>query len=211
MEMLQRILIAEDDATSRRVLELVLGKWGFDVASAVDGNEALEKALAPDSPDLMIFDWMMPGLEGPEVIRQVRAAKFKSLKYIIMLTTMDRKEDIVTGLKGGADDYITKPFSHGELRARIDVGIRILELSDALSLRIQELEVALEQVKALQGILPICMHCHKIRDEDEVWQRLEKYVEQHSEAHFSHGLCPECAQKYYGDLLNDKDDDLAES
>ena len=101
----------------------------------------------------------------------------------------------------GADDYITKPFDSEELRARIRVGIRILDLQEALSDRVRDLESALAQIRTLHGIIPICTRCHKIRDDAEIWQRLEIYIEQHSDAQFSHGLCPDCLRELYGEEL----------
>jgi len=111
----------------------------------------------------------------------------------------DRKEDIVSGLDAGANDYVIKPFEQEELRARLRVGERVVELQSALNDRVKELQKALSHIKTLQGILPICMHCHKIRDDQDVWQRLEKYIAEHSGVQFSHGLCPECRKKYYPD------------
>jgi hypothetical protein len=97
----------------------------------------------------------------------------------------------------GADDYIAKPYDIPELRARVDVGRRMVEVQGQLVDRVRELRAALDHVKTLQGILPICMHCHKIRNDSNSWDRIEKYIEEHSKAEFSHGLCPECLEKHY--------------
>ena len=101
------------------------------------------------------------------------------------------------GLEAGADDYIVKPVDSQELRARINAGVRIIELQKALADRVRELEEEKKHVKTLQGLIPICMHCHRIRDDKEIWERLETYIERHSNAAFSHALCPECLEKYY--------------
>ena len=192
-----RILIAEDDETSRAVLSALLKKWGHELVSTCDGDEAWTALQASDAPCLAILDWMMPGKDGPELCRRAREMNRTSPLYIILLTALGRKEDVVTGLEAGADDYVTKPFSNEELRARIQVAQRVIELQFALAGRVEELEDALAHVKALQGIIPICMHCHKIRADQESWELMETYIQDHSQAEFSHGLCPECLEKHY--------------
>jgi len=192
-----RILIAEDDATSRRLLEAVLNKWGHEVVSTRDGNEAWAALENAAPPTLAILDWMMPGIDGVEVCRRVRQRAELEPTYLILLTALGGKEDIVAGLEAGANDYVTKPFDASELRARVKVGERVVELQSALAGRVDELQEALGHVKKLQGLLPICMHCHRIRNDAESWQRIELYVEDHSDAQFSHGVCPECLEKYY--------------
>ena len=117
-----KILTAEDDSTSRRVLENVLPKWGYDVVSVSNGKQALAKLQEKDAPRLVVLDWMMPEMDGLEVCRRVRQADGAETMYIILLTARRDKNDIVEGLGAGADDYISKPFDIHELRARIDVG-----------------------------------------------------------------------------------------
>ena len=195
-----RVLIAEDDATSRRLLEVVLAKWRYEVVSVRDGLDAWETLQQEDAPRLAILDWMMPGMDGSEVCRRARELARQPPAYIILLTALDRKEHVVAGLEAGANDYVTKPFNRNELRARLEVGRRVVELQSALANRVAELENALDHIKTLQGILPICVHCHKIRDDQESWQRIENYIEAHSDAQFSHGLCPECRRKFYPEL-----------
>ena len=194
-----KILIAEDDPTSRQILEIMLGKWGYEVVVACDGNEAWQAFQTDDSPRLAILDWMMPGMDGVEVCRKVRESGTPPIVYIIVLTAKDRKEDIVSALGAGANDYVVKPFEREELLARIRVGERMVALQSALAERVEELQAALSHIKTLQGILPICMHCHKIRDDQDAWQKLEQYVTQHSDAKLSHSICPECMEKYYPD------------
>ncbi|NIA16275.1 MAG: response regulator [Nitrospiraceae bacterium] len=202
-----RILIAEDDETSRIVLETLLKKWGHEVIATSDGDEAWTALRASDAPRLAILDWMMPGKDGTELCRRAREMNRTNPLYIILLTALERKEDIVTGLEAGADDYITKPFGNEELRARIQVAQRVIELQSALSDRVEELEDALAHVKTLQGIIPICMHCHKIRTDQESWERMENYIQEHSGAEFSHALCPECLDKHYPESGSGEVDD----
>lgn len=206
---LMRILIAEDDSASRRVLETVLGRWGYEVTAVADGLQAWQSLCVEDAPRLAILDWMMPEMDGAEVCRRIRQSSPSSPAYIILLTAKGRREDLVLGLEAGADDYITKPFDPEELRARIQVGERVVELQTALAARVEELEDALAQVKTLQGIIPICVHCHKIRDDQNYWQRLESYICEHSDAQFSHGLCPDCLKELYPEFC-DGDDEAVE-
>jgi diguanylate cyclase (GGDEF)-like protein len=128
-----RILIADDDVTSRLVLTGVLTKNGHEVVATVDGTQALEAMQRPDAPKLAILDWMMPGLAGVDVCRRVRAEPSDHPPYLILLTSRGEKADIVTGLEAGADDYLAKPFDPGELQARVDVGRRMVELQVTLS------------------------------------------------------------------------------
>src|SRR5690348_5702018 len=127
-----QVLIADDDPLSRRMLEAFLAKSGYRVVTAVDGVDALRILSAEDSPPLAILDWMMPGLEGPQVCERVRALPERAYVYILLLTARNDKQDLLNGLQSGADDYLTKPFDAQELRARLHVGQRILDLQDSL-------------------------------------------------------------------------------
>ena len=190
-----RILIAEDDVVSRHLLETTLTKWGYEVISTTDGMQAFDALSQPDAPSLAVLDWMMPGMDGAEVCQRARSLGTDRLLYIILLTAKGRKEDIVQGLTAGADDYIIKPFDRSELKARINVGERILRLEAELAARVKELELALANVKLLQGLLPICCYCKKIRNDQNYWQQVDTYIADHSEAQFTHGICPECREK----------------
>jgi len=187
-----KVLIAEDDAISRKLLTASLEKWGHEVLVSVGGNEALEAFRADSSVQMAILDWMMPGMEGPEVCRQIKAADDRPYTYVIMLTAMTQKADIVKALSIGADDYIAKPWDASELVARIRAGFRVLDLETSLRQKIIDLEDALKHVKQLQGILPICAWCHNIRDDSDYWHTVEQYLEDHSEAQFTHSICPNC-------------------
>jgi CheY-like chemotaxis protein len=136
---------------------------------------------------------MMPELDGVEICRRVRALPTTTTPpYLILLTAKSGKEDVVIGLDAGANDYLTKPFDRAELRARVQVGAHVLELQANLATRVRELEAALSEVKQLQGLLPICSYCKKIRDEQNHWHRVESYISEHAEVEFSHGICPTC-------------------
>ena len=187
-----RILIAEDDPVSRRVLEATLQKWSYDLTVTCDGDEAWTALNTDDAARLVILDWMMPGLDGPEICRRLREREDGGLFYVLLLTAKNQPEDIVAGLEAGADDYVTKPFNREELRARVQTGQRIIRLQEKLADRVVELEQALRQVKTLHGLLPICAYCKRIREGQMDWQQLESYIASHSDAHFSHGVCPDC-------------------
>ncbi len=191
-----KLLIAEDDAISRIMLEAMVARAGYDPVLTSDGLSAYEVLGKPDAPKLAILDWMMPGMDGVEVCRKVRESSTSNPPYIILLTSRDQREDILNGLKSGANDYIVKPYDVEELQVRIGVGRKVVDLQAALAGRIEELQLAMSQIKTLQGILPICMYCKKIRDDQQYWQQVEQYVGSHTAAQFSHGVCPDCYKKY---------------
>lgn len=191
----QRVLVVEDDEVSRRVLTGFLRRWGYEVVTAASGDEAWELLQLPAAPQLIVLDWMMPGLGGLELVRKIREANHPSPAYILMLTARADSKDIVEGLEAGADDYLTKPFNHPELRARIAGGARVVTLQRVLGERVRELETSLARVKTLQGLLPICSYCKRIRDDRNYWQQVEQYISEHSEVEFSHGICPTCYEK----------------
>jgi phosphoserine phosphatase RsbU/P len=192
-----RILIAEDDTTSRRLLESSLVRSGYDVVCASDGDEAWRILRGADAPRLAILDWMMPGRDGIDVCRQLRGEDQPHYVYVLLVTTRTRTEDIVAGLEAGADDYLTKPYDPNELRCRVKTGERLLRLEAALARKIGELQEALSHVKQLQGLLPICMFCKKIRDDSDTWHKLETYIERNSGALFSHSLCEDCRAEHF--------------
>jgi len=143
----------------------------------------------------------MPGLDGVELVRRVRAVPTDRPPYLIMLTTRSESSDIIEGLRTGADDYLVKPWDPGELLARLEVGCRLIDLQNRLAEKIRELEQALEQVRTLEGILPICSYCKKIRDDRNYWRQVEDYVASHSEARFSHGICPDCMSRHFPEFV----------
>lgn len=192
-----RILIAEDNLVSRKMLNVALRKWSYDVVAVNDGVAAWEELQKPDAPKLIILDWNMPEMDGLQVCLRVKESGNPDPPYIIILTARTNKEDIVQALEAGANDYITKPFNNAELRARVRVGQRMVEMKEALASQVMELRTALEHIKTLQGIIPICSYCKKIRDDQGYWNQVEAYLSRHSDAKFSHGFCPECIGRHF--------------
>jgi len=198
-----KIVIAEDDQLSCRLLETRLGGWGYEVVVTHDGDEAWSVLQRSDTPQLAVLDWMMPGLDGVEVCRKVREIEAGPFVYILLLTAKMRKEDVTEGLEAGADDYIVKPFDVGELRSRVRVGVRMVTLHNKLTDHVRKLEEALANVKQLEGLLPICSYCKKIRDDKNYWKQVDHYMMEHTSAKFSHGICPDCYERIVKTELNE--------
>lgn len=164
------VLVADDDPITREVLTTLLGKWDFQVIAVSDGNEALRLLLEERGPHLAILDWIMPALDGLEVIKRLRAAKLHPYTYILLLTAKDTREDFLHGLQAGADDYLVKPFDADELKARLLVGQRILALQQRL---VSALEIAEFRGThdALTGVYNRNAIMEVLRRETEVSQR----------------------------------------
>jgi DNA-binding response OmpR family regulator len=190
-----RILIADDDDVARLALEAMLTRRGHDVVATADGTEAWQELQQPDPPRLAILDWLMPDLDGVEVCRRIRHDPRLKAMYLLLLTARGSKQHVLEGLRGGANDFIVKPFDHDELEARINVGVQVLRLQAELADHVRELELALAQVKQLEGLIPICSYCKKVRDDRNYWQQVETYIGDHSGVRFSHGICPGCFER----------------
>ena len=172
-----RILIAEDDPVSRRILAATAEKLGHEVLRAEDGVEAWD--LFQTQPvDVVITDWMMPRADGLDLCRRIRAEGRARYTYLVLLTALRGRERYLDGMDAGADDFLIKPFDRQELHARLTVASRVLGLQATLN--------------QLEGLLPICSYCKRIRDEREEWLPVESYLSRRTEAQFSHGICPAC-------------------
>src|SRR5687767_13082706 len=195
MDSLQ-VLVADDEPVSRTVVGAMLKKAGYVVHYAPDGEQAWKRLNSPNPPALALLDWEMPGLQGPEVIQRIRGKQVHVPTYVILLTSRDSSADIVQGLRGGADDYVTKPANEDELIARVSVGARVVQLQTALADRVRSLEEALANVKALQTLLPMCAYCKSIRNDQNYWEKVETYFTQHSNVAFTHSYCPNCYERF---------------
>ena len=196
-----RILIAEDEPVTRAKLETLLQTWGYDVVVARDGAEAWRDLQADPEIDLVITDFQMPGLNGDELCRKSRSELLDRSLYIMLLTAVKvSRQDLISGLLAGADDYVQKPFDNAELNARLQVGCRVVSLQKELRHRVKQLEDAMAQIRHLQGLLPICSYCKRIRDDKNYWHQVEFYITSHADVRFTHGICPQCMEKLKASL-----------
>ncbi len=176
-----KILIAEDDNISRLVLEAKLKNQGHDVTS-VDNGQRAWKEIEKDYFPVLIVDWMMPVLNGLALCRQIRKVQRNQYTYVILLTAKEGKASYLEAMKAGVDDFMTKPCDDEQLVTRIHVADRILGLR--------------QQVTQLEGLLPICSFCKKIRNEKSSWENLEGYVGRFTETRFKHSICEECSTDF---------------
>lgn len=180
-----KVLVAEDDGTSRALLKGALGKLGYDVVDAVNGATAWAE-LRRTGARIVVSDWVMPDIDGLELCRRVRARKSAPYVYFILLTgKMLGPARYAEAMEQGVDDFLTKPLDLDALRVRLRVAERIVQLT--------------ERVRTLEGILPMCAYCRRIRDEHGAYQSLEDFVSDKTPAQFSHGVCPECSKKHFAD------------
>lgn len=200
-----RVLIVEDDFLVSEIIEAATVELGFPVVGkAADGRQALEMTESMQ-PDAILMDIMMPDMDGIEATRRIQES-FPT--PVIVLTAYERPELVRQCSAAGAGAYVVKPPKAAELERAILIAIarfqdmmELRQLSGSLQTRNQELEAALAQVKLLSGLLPICAACKRIRDRSGDWNSVEKYVSKHSEAQFTHGICPTCAKDLYKDFL----------
>lgn len=198
-EALPHILIVDDLPRNLQVLALLLDKAGYRVSMAMDGAKALEMVRV-EPPDLILLDVMMPDLDGLEVCRRLKADAAVREIPVIFLTARAELEDLQEGFRLGAVDYVTKPFRGAELLARVAIHVKLGQaLERERGLR-RSLEETLAQVKTLSGLLPICARCKKIRDDNGYWNQIEAFISAHSDADFTHGICPECSSALYPEM-----------
>ncbi len=177
-----KILIVDDDVVSRRILEATLHHLNHQVVIAENGAQAW-KLCRDDYFPVVVTDWMMPEMTGLELCRVIRQTQRDHYTFIIILTTLEGKQNYLEAIEAGADDFIRKPFDKDQLAARLKVAERILGLR--------------EHMQKLEGLLPICSYCKKIRSENNDWSFMETYIEKRSEAKFSHSICPDCLKKHW--------------
>jgi phosphoserine phosphatase RsbU/P len=176
-----KILLAEDDPVARGILAAILKTQGHEVTEVENGSEAWG-VWQLSAPRVVVADWTMPEMDGLELCRKIRAAPGRPYTYFILQTGREGREAFLEAMDAEIDDFITKPARADELSARLRVADRILGLR--------------EELLALEGLLSVCSYCKRMRDGDGGWSSLERYVEQHSTAEFSHGVCPECYEKH---------------
>jgi DNA-binding response OmpR family regulator len=198
-----KVLITDDDPEILHLTATILERAGYEVLEASTGKQCLE-AVQAHHPDIVLLDVMLPDVSGIEVCKQIKANEALQGIFVILVSGVQVSSEYQAGgLDVGADGYLIKPISNKELVARVHSMVRIKRAEDALREKekeqqklISELQEALAEIKTLKGFIPICATCKKIRDDEGYWNQLEAYISEHTDAVFSHGMCPECAEKY---------------
>lgn len=191
-----KILIAEDEFTTRMMVQVCLENWGYRVDSVTNGEEAWELLQKPDAAHIAILDWEMPVIDGIEVCRRVKEMEVENPPYIILLTGRDSETDIIRGFDAGAEDYMTKPFNDNELRARVRVAERLVRTQSSLSESVFELKEALNQLELLESGVEICGSCQKIFSSyDGEWYSLEDVLHNGADPRIIAHNCPDCTKK----------------
>jgi DNA-binding response OmpR family regulator len=219
-----KLLIVDDLPENIKVLGNSLQRDEYLISFATSGEQAIDMAAKNDL-DLILLDIMMPGMDGFEVCKRLKAEKRTQQIPIIFITARTDKNDIIRGFEAGAVDFITKPFNVAELVARVQTHLELKhskqiiqnqaeELSwtnKRLMKKNQKLEQALAEIETLKGLLPVCSNCHKIRKSDSnsklqsSWISLEAYLHEHTAAEVTHSICPQCMAELYPDLVNNED------
>ncbi|MFO7911039.1 MAG: response regulator [Desulfotignum sp.] len=200
MEQNINILVVDDDPDVRSATSRVAKNAGYTVLEAATGEDAL-KTARKEKPDIILLDVVLPDVSGSDICRQIKADENFKGTFVILTSGLKKSSDEqAQGLDDGADGYIARPVSNRELTARINAMVRIMLAERERDHLIEELRLALSKIKQLNGLLPICMHCKKIRDDKGYWNQLEAYIQENTDAEFSHSICRECAQKHYPDL-----------
>ncbi|MDH4318238.1 MAG: response regulator, partial [Desulfobulbaceae bacterium] len=182
----------------------------YRILFATTGSEAL-KVASESVPDLILLDIMMPEMDGYEVCRRVKGDPVLKDIPIIFITALSEVVNEKKGLDLGAADYVTKPINHDILKLRIRNHLKLKKQRDRLTKLVEELQEAMGKVKLLSGLLPICASCKKIRNDEGYWTQIESYIKEHSEADFSHGICPDCVKILYPLLVGEDGNILTKS
>ena len=203
-----RVLVTDDSLVARTACSNQLKEAGYEVLFAQNGREAVE-TMSKEVVDLVLMDVVMPEMNGVEATRKIKELDSAKDTPIIMVTSMGDMQTLQSAFEAGAVDYVTKPIEPIELMARIRSALRLKAEMDArkkreeeLTRKNQELESALSEIKTLRGFIPICAWCKKIRNIEGYWEQMEHYIEQHSQATFSHSICKECAAKQFKKTKN---------
>jgi CheY-like chemotaxis protein len=181
-----KILIAEDEPVSSRILQLTLEHFGHEVIATADGRQAWERFDA-DPVRVIVSDWMMPDIDGIELCDRVRRRPRTEYTYFILLTAIHTgRENLQKAMAAGVDDFLTKPLDREAIIMRLRVAERILDFTS--------------QIRTLKELLPICMYCKRVRDDQDYWQQVETYIHTCTGTNFSHGICPECLEQQMGKM-----------
>ena len=189
-----RVLVAEDSDKTRVALVFLLERHGYDVSVVADGQAALNVLLGPNPPHIALLDWEMPRLDGIHVCLGVRTMPTRHYTYIVMLTAHDQVSDMLAAFAAGVDDFLSKPVDSAQLLARLRCGERVLTLEKRSEERIAELAKALDEVRQLKHLVPLCMHCKKVCDGSGCWREIDAYIQENSRTDFFNGVCPGCIE-----------------
>ena len=192
------ILIVDDNPTNLGVLFDYLKELGYRVLVHTNGESAIT-AIRQMPPDIVLLDVMMPGIDGFETCRRLKANNATKDIPVIFMTALTDAVDEVKGLEVGAVDYITKPIKVEIVSARINTHLALRSAHKQLEEKNLHLQQALKNIKTLSGLIPICANCKKVRDDEGFWQQVEVYIKDHTDAKFSHGICPDCMESLYPD------------
>jgi len=203
------ILVVEDNAVNLLMLKRILERAGYAVVTAETGQQALD-IVGEAQPDMILLDIMMPGMDGYATCERLKAEPSTRDVPVIFISAITQVQDKVRAFGAGGVDYIPKPFQVQEVLARVRAHLEIQDLQQQLrqanaelAAHNQELQEALDQVRTLSGLLPICAGCKKIRDDSGYWEQVEVYVQRHVDVQFSHGLCPDCMVRLYPEIYGD--------
>ncbi|MDM8556420.1 response regulator [Desulfococcaceae bacterium HSG7] len=191
-----KVIIIDDGPENIRMLIEIL-KEDYATIPATSGEAGLAKAMIAPLPDLILLDIMMPGIDGYEVCKRLKAIEQTKDIPVVFITAISEAMDNAKAFNLGAADYITKPFYASTIKARVKNHIKLRKTVLEMDLTIHQLKGALKEIKTLSGLIPICANCKKIRDDKGYWQQVERYIKKHSDAEFSHSICPDCVSKLY--------------
>src|SRR5687768_14405870 len=176
-----KILIAEDDPVSVKILQFTLEHWGHEVVCAASGTEAW-RLFDEDPFRLVVSDWMMPGMDGLELCHKIRQRGKTEYTYFILLTAINTgRENLRKAMDAAIDDFLAKPLDREAIYMRLRVAERILGFTT--------------EIRLLKELIPICMYCKRVRDDTDYWQQVETYIHDCTGSNFSHGICPDCFNK----------------
>ncbi len=198
-----RILIAADDGSTMHFLESSIDSWGYETMVVFNDRELLYRMEREKHPPLVILDGSMQGVDGLALCRRIRLSPDLPRPYIILLTPDGTFKRLLPDPVWGPDDLLPRPCTRTELHARVRTGMRVIDLETEVTQLVADLARAASKIMKLGGLLPICSHCKKIRDDSGYWNELEKYISDHSDAEFSHAICPSCLAKYYPDVKDE--------
>lgn len=181
-------------------LETSVNSWGYETTVVLNDRELLRHMEREVHPPLIILDGAVLGADGMALCRRIRLSQRSAGAYIILLTADGSDAEAFPRPPSGPDDLLPRSCTQGELETRVRTGLRVMDLETRVSELVTHLARAENKIRRLGGLLPICSHCKKIRDDSGYWNELEKYISDHSDAEFSHAICPACLVKYYPDV-----------